>query len=168
MPADMQPISVVGAGDLFSMPSDVDPDMPTTVNGIDQIVAAWVATQLDMPAARFGPCAAIGIVLRGQLIAGVVYNGYRRYEEGAVIEASIAAITPKWATRQVLSAIFAYPFQQMQVTRLQVTCRKSNKRARKFVTRLGFKMDCVARRLWDGKHDAVVYSMIPEENRWTK
>lgn len=168
MLTDRQPISVVGAGDLFSVPSDVDPDIPTTVDGIDQIVAAWVATQLDMPAERFGQCAAIGIVHRGQLVAGVVYNWYRRYEEGAVMEASIAAATPKWATRQVLGAIFAYPFQQMQVTRLQVTCRKSNKHARKFVARLGFKMDGVARRLWDGKHDAVVYSMIPEENRWTK
>lgn len=114
----------------------------------------------------FGDCAAAGIICKGRMIAGVVYNNYHKHPNGATIEASIAAVSPRWATRPVLDSIFRYPFVQMKVTRLQVTCKKSNKRARHFVSRLGFKMEGVARRLWGGQSDAVVYSMFPEECKW--
>ena len=129
-------------------------------------MADWVAIQLEMPFGSFGPSAGIGVVLRGDLIAGVVFNNYRPYPNGSTIEASIAATSPNWATRSVLRDFFSYPFIQKDAMRLGVSCRKSNKHARKFVTRLGFRMEGVARRLWDGKHDAVVYSMLPEECRW--
>lgn len=157
----------LNAATLFSLPATVDPGIPTSVSGIDAIVAAWVAEELGKPVERFGPCSAVGVVYQEQLVAGVVYNNYQRYVEGAVIEGSIAATNPKWATRKVLRDIFAYPFDQMKVTRFHVICKKSNKHARKFVIRLGFKMDGVARCLWEGKHDAVVYSMLPSENRWS-
>ena len=130
------------------------------------IVADWVAEQLGMRRGCFDPCAGIGVTLRGDLVAGVVFNNYRPLPEGATIDASIVATTARWATRQVLRDFFAYPFLQMGATRLGVSCRKSNKHARRFVTRLGFRMEGVARRLWDGRHDAVVYSMFPEECRW--
>lgn len=132
--------------------------------GIDEIVARWVAEQLDIPS--FGPSTALGVTLQGDLVAGVVFNNYHPYPTGSTIEASIAAANPQWATRAVLRDFFSYPFIQMGVSRLGVSCRKSNKHARKFVTRLGFKMEGVARRLWDGQTDAVVYSMLPEECRW--
>ena len=157
----------LNAAPLFSLPATVDPGIPTSVSGIDHIVAAWVAEELGMPVERFGPCSAVGIVYRGQIIAGVVYNNYHCYAEGAVIEGSIASSTPLWATRKILKDIFAYPFEQMKATRFQVVCKKSNKHGRQFVVRLGFKMEGVARRLWNGKCDAVLYSMLPSENRWT-
>ena len=150
----------------FSLPDCINPDTPTTLSGIDQVVGDWVAQQLGLPIGCFDPCAGIGVTLHGGLVAGVVFNNYHPYPDGAIIDASIAATTAKWATRQVLQDFFSYPFLQMRATRLQVSCRKSNKHARKFVTRLGFKMEGVARRLWDGKHDAVVYSMTPEECKW--
>lgn len=159
-------MSCLNPATLFSLPLGVDPTKPTTVSGIDQIVADWVAVQLEMPRGSFGPCAAIGVVLQGNLVAGVVFNNYHPHPEGATLEASIAATTPCWANRSVLRDFFSYPFVQKRATRLGVSCRKSNKHARKFVTRLGFRMEGVARRLWDGKHDAVVYSMTPEECKW--
>lgn len=148
----------------FRLLDQVDPDKPTTLFGIDQIVADWVAGQLDIPS--LGPSAGIGVTLKDELIAGVAFNNCHRYADRVTLEASIAATNPKWATRAVLRDFFSYPFVQMRATRLGVSCRKSNKHARKFVTRLGFRMEGVARRLWDGKHDAVVYSMLPEECRW--
>ncbi|MGI9489349.1 MAG: GNAT family N-acetyltransferase [Geminicoccaceae bacterium] len=150
----------------FSLPDWIDPETPTTVSGIDGLIGDWVTDQLDLPAGSLSPCAGIGVTYRGSLIAGVAFNNYRPYQSGAVIDASIAATSPRWATRTVLRDFFSYPFAQMKVTRLQVVCRKSNKHARKFVTRLGFRMEGVARRLWDGKYDAVVYSMMPDECRW--
>ncbi len=154
----------LSAATSFNIPNHVDPDCPTTVFGIDEIVAAWVAKRLDIP--TFGPSTALGVVRQDRLIAGVVFNNYHQYPSGATIEASIAAIDPHWATRAVLRNFFSYPFLQMNVGRLGVTCRKSNKHARKFVTRLGFKLEGIARRLWDGKQDAAVYSMLAEECKW--
>ena len=150
----------------FRLIDTVDPEIPTTLSGIDGIVADWVAEQLGMRLGCFDPCAGLGVTLRGQMVAGVVFNNYRRLDNGSTIDASIAATNVRWATRTVLRDFFAYPFLQMGATRLGVACRKSNKHARRFVTRLGFKMEGVARRLWDGKSDAVVYSMFPEECRW--
>lgn len=155
----------MSAAASFSLP-DIDPSIPTTIGGVDKIVGDWVAQQLGLPAGSLDPCAGIGVAYRDRLIAGVAFNNYRPYPDGGVIDASIAATTPRWATRQVLRDFFSYPFIQSGVTRLQVSCRKSNKHARKFVTRLGFRMEGVGRRMWDGKHDAAVYSMMPEECRW--
>lgn len=155
----------MSAAALFSV-SDVDPSIPTTLAGIDQIVADWVSWQLEMPTGCFDPCAGVGVTLLGEMIAGVVFNNYHRFPEGATMEASVASISPRWATRPVLRSIFSYPFKQMGVTRLQVCAKKSAKQVRKFDERLGFKMEGVARRLWMGKHDAVVLSMTPEECRW--
>lgn len=159
-------MSSSSAATLFSLPDHIDLDTPTTLGGVDQIVGDWVAQQLGLPVGCFDPCAGVGVTLHGQMVAGVVFNNYRPYPHGAIIDASIAATTAKWATRQVLRDFFSYPFLQMEATRLQVACRKSNKHARRFVVRLGFRMEGVARRLWDGKHDAAVYSMTPEECRW--
>lgn len=159
-------MSFLKTAPLFSLPDHVDPIVPTTLSGIDQVAADWVAEQLGLPIGCFDPCAAVGVTLHGQLVAGVVFSNYRPFPEGAIIDASIAATAPRWATRSVLRDFFSYPFCQMKATRLQVACRKSNKHARQFVLRLGFRMEGVARRMWDGKHDAVVYSMMPEECRW--
>lgn len=160
-------MSSSNAATLFSLPSTVDPDIPTSVSGIDHIVAVWVAEKLGMPVEQFGACSGMGVVYQGKLIAGVVYNNFHRYEKGGVIEGSIASSVPRWATRKVLKDIFSYPFEQMKVTRFQVVCKKSNKHGRRFVARLGFKMEGVVRCLWNGKSDAVLYSMLPSENRWT-
>lgn len=157
-------MSCLSPATSFSLINPVDPDIPTTISGADDLVSGWVAEQLEIPS--FGPCTAIGVTLKGCLVAGVVFNNYHPSPVGSTIEASIAATDAHWATRAVLRDFFSYPFVQMRVGRLGVSCRKSNKHARKFVIRLGFKMEGVARRLWDGKHDAVVYSMFPEECRW--
>ena len=131
--------------------------------GLDELVAAWVSKQLpDAP--DFGKCTAIGVVDGNRMIAGVVYNNYH----GHMIEASIAAIDPRWCKRTILRAIFSYPFKQLGVTRLQVTIAKRNKRARRFVERLGFKFEGVGRKaLPDGK-DAAVYSILDNEVKWIR
>ena len=141
--------------------------VPLTLGGADPFVAAWVARQLEAEDG-FGPCAAIGVVLDGSLIAGVVYHDYRKMARGATMQASIATTTPRWATRRTLRDIFSYPFVQMQVARLWVCVGRKNRRSRSMVERLGFKMEGVARRAHDGAMDAMIYSMLPFECRWIR
>lgn len=83
------------------------------VYGYDEIVANFVAQLL--PAARgrsFGPYTTIGIVKDDQLVAGVVYNNYRR--DAGVIEMTTAALPGSgWMTRETLRRIYQYPFLQL-------------------------------------------------------
>ena len=143
-----------------------DPMRPVPVGGADQFVAAWVARELDIDPSEFGPCSAMGVVLGGELVAGIVFNNYTIMRAGSSLEASIASTTPRWASRAILSDIFGYAFVQMRVTRLWAQTVKSNKRARRFLLRLGFKFEGVARRAYDGTRDSAVYSMLGHECRW--
>ena len=111
---------------------DIDPTRPVTVAGADPFVAAWVARHLDIEPDEFGPCSACGVVLGGEMVAGVVYNEYRVLKQGSSMQASIASTTPRWATRAVLRDLFAYPFRQMGVSRLWASTSRKNKRARRF------------------------------------
>lgn len=150
----------------YSVPVCPDPDRPVTVGGADQFVAAWVARELNIDPAEFGPCSAMGVVLGGSLVAGIVFNEYVVMRAGSSIQASIASTSPHWASRPVLRDIFRYPFEQLGVSRLWASTAKGNKRARRFLLRLGFKLEGVARRGYDGTRDAAVYSLMPHECRW--
>ena len=145
------------------------PGVPRGVLGADEQVIPWVERHLDLPEGHFKGAMAIGIALDGHPIAGVIYQYHKHWQTGLVtVEQSIATISPRWCTRPILFSIFNYPFTHLKAQRLQVACRKSNTKARNLVERLGFKMEGVARRGWDGKQNAVVYSMLPDECRWIR
>lgn len=124
----------------------------------------WVASRLGLAADVFEPATAIGIVEGERLIAGVVYHGYR--PDPGAIEASLASVSPRWCTRAVLRAIFAYPFEQLRVRRLQAVVERKDRHTRDIVMRLGFKYEGIARRFLPGAKDAAVYSMLQGECRW--
>ena len=141
--------------------------LPVTMGGADSLVADWVAMKLGFPLGAFNPCTTLAVLIDGEVTAGVVYHGYYPYKDGGGrLEGGIASNDPRWCNRTVLRDIFRYPFVQLGVSRFSVTCAKSNKKARRFVQRLGFKMEGVGRRLWSADQDAVVYSMLPSECRW--
>ena len=136
----------------------------TTIVGRDQEVARWVLERLP-DIADFGPCTAIGVARNQQPVAGVVYNNYHRGLNGSgpMVEGTIVATDPRFLTRGVIRALLAYPFCQLGARRFQVTVAKRNKRARKFIERLGFVYEGTGRRAWSDARDACVYSMLPEE-----
>lgn len=108
--------------------------------GRDADITAWVAKQLGQnPDDEFGPCRAIGMELDGQIIGGVVYSHYR--EQTRDIQLSIAATSPKWATRGTIAALLAYPFVTLQCNRATVVVRKRNRRSRKLAEGLGFRLE---------------------------
>lgn len=142
--------------------------MTSLVLGHDAEVAAWVAARMPMPS-RFEKCVAIGIEGDGILIAGAVFNNYRQHQHGSDIEISFAADSPRWATRRNIRGIFAYVFVQLECVRLTTITSRKNKRARKLNVGLGFKLEGMVRKAYDGKYDAAVYGMLRSEaDRWLK
>jgi len=129
------------------------------VTNIDDYVRAWVAKRIGIRG--FGPSTAIGVQKDGQLIAGAVFHDYRDGQ----IESSLAAISPKWATRSVLYSLFAYPFIQVGANRLLVTCDESNDKAMKMNDQLGFHPEGILRQMYY-PNDAIVWGMLKDECKW--
>lgn len=132
----------------------------------DEVVAAWVALQLGQsPDEDYGTSRAIGIE-DGNLIAGVIYN-FHRPEQGD-IDMTIAAVTPRWATRGNVAALLHYPFIQLDCQRVTALAAAGNTRSRIFLNGIGFKQEGVKRRGY-GDDDMIIHGMLREEAmRWLK
>lgn len=111
----------------------------------------------------FDKFAAIGVEEEGELIAGCVFTEYRPHCKS--IHLSGASVTPRWATRKTLRALFAYPFLQLKVKRLTAYTGFSMSSVRQFLERLGFVQEGILRAGY-ADDDCVVYGMLREECRW--
>lgn len=140
--------------------------MIRAVCGYDEAVGAWVAARpADIGgAADFGPYTSLGIVRDGRIVAGVVYYDYRRTD----MMMAVAATDPRWMSRSVLREIFAYPFTQMRCQRVTAVIDRRNKRARKLVEGLGFRMEGVLRKALKNNRDAILYGLLKDECQWIK
>lgn len=79
----------------------------------------------------------VGVEREGKLLAAVAWDGWR----GTSVEATIAADSPRWATRQTIATLLAYPFGQLACQRVTAFVRKGNKISRRFVEGIGFKLE---------------------------
>ena len=128
----------------------------------DEEVAAWVASKLPVPfnPADFGPCATIGMSDKnGKLVAGCVYHRWRGFD----CEVTFASMTPRWVLPQNLTPLFHYPFVQRGLSRLTLIIGANNRVAVKTNLRIGFKVEGVARKAYDGTNDAIILGMLREE-----
>ncbi len=134
-------------------------------SGKDDWVCDWMAERLTSQLADdFKPCSTLGIYRDSQIVAGVIFNNFRK--ESRDIHLTIAADSSKWASRGSLKVIFEYVFIQLGCIRLTVTIAKKNKRARKLAEGLGFQYEGKLRKGFDGLEDATIYGMLSEECRW--
>lgn len=153
--------------------------------GVDELVAAYVASRISYMDTRYGfgprdpithrlPYVALGVVARDRFCGGVVFHDPRTAGEMKVDIRMSGAFEPRsrWATRDTLRKLFGYAFVQEKYLRMTTITSKSNKRAREVDEGLGFKLEGVCEKAIDGKDDAVIYGMmrknckfIPEECR---
>lgn len=135
--------------------------MPELIYHHDDIVADFVRRLLIGDVDSFGECRAIGVVTKGQLIAGVVYSNFY----GRDIQASIASTTPKWASKTVLRAMFQYPYLQLGCSRITAQTRGQNVKAQIFLRKLGFRQEGILRQ-WYTDDDAILFGQIKSECPW--
>ena len=130
------------------------------VYGYDQVFARWAGERLGVN--DWGLCKTMAVYRRGELAAIAVFNQYRHPN----IEISFVTYTPRWATREAVSAILRYPFIQIGCKRVTATTEATNQPARAFLCRLGFREE--------GFHpdalptgDAVTYGLLARDAaRW--
>lgn len=95
----------------------------------------------------------------GKLVAGCVYHRWRGFD----CEVTFASMTPRWVLPQNLTPLFHYPFVQRGLSRLTLIIGANNRVAVKTNIRIGFKVEGVARKAYDGTNDAIILGMLREE-----
>lgn len=148
------------------------------LTGHDAGVADWVARQIPIMAAKvarepfgkaFGPSTAIGVINEdGWLIGGVVYHGYD--PDFRSIEMSFASASSRWLTRDIISVLLGYPFDQLGCIRVTGATPKRSAAARRFVDKFGFKREGVIRKGF-GSDDAIISGLMKsewEQSRWRR
>lgn len=129
---------------------------------IKHAMAHFVAQRQDLPFPMWGDHTSIGLI-RGEgderrLVAAVIYNHF----EAANVFMHIGAEEGcRWMTAEYLRICFEYPFAQLQKNRVTALIAKRNKRAARFVTKLGFKYEgCMPKHYADD--DMLIYGMLRE------
>lgn len=102
---------------------------------------------------------AIGLVVDGEIIAGMALGGWERGN----IEVSFAADSPKWATRDTIRRMMAWPLVQLDCHRVTTRIAASNKRAIKFNEGIGFKREGLIRQGWGPDEDAVLLGLLRDD-----
>lgn len=110
---------------------------------------------------------ALGVLSRGDLVAGVVYHNARPFD----VEVTVAAASEglrSWTTRQNLAALYHYPFFQLNVVRMSARVAASNTKCRKLSRAMGFKEEGLLRKAFDGTDDLIIYGLLKEECRFIR
>ena len=105
----------------------------------------------------------LGLERDGELIAGVVYEGYN----GVIVWMHVAAKPgAKWMTREYLRYCFYYPFEELGCKRVSGSVDASNLMARRFDEHLGFKQEAVLEGAASDGGDVILYVMRREDCRY--
>lgn len=105
---------------------------------------------------------AIGLRRGGELVAGVIYEGFN----GRNIWMHVAALPgARWMTRRYLRACFIYPFEVAKVARVSGQVDASNTVARRFDEHLGFREEARLRGAAQDGGDVILYVMRREDCR---
>lgn len=134
--------------------------------GYPEGVASWVAERIPHvgPRGFSGPVEAIGIATEEELVAGVVYHDYQ--PACGTMQLSMAAVSPRWATRGNIRALLAYPFDAVKVNKLWTATPSTNARALRFNKGIGFKPEGTLRHQFGPGVHAIISSIMAKE--WHK
>lgn len=116
-----------------------------------------------VPVIRCSGMQGIGLERHGELVAGVLYEGFN----GHHIWMHVAALAGRrWMTRQYLYACFAYPFVQCGVRRVRGSVNASNVEAQRFDEHLGFTREAVLKGAASDGGDVIIYVMEKKDCRY--
>jgi hypothetical protein len=135
--------------------------------GADMAVAEWATTRLGPVLSGRKPDVqvALGVVRGNEIAAAFLFFNYRPEID---IEVSVASDNADWCRPATLRRLFDYPFRQLNLPRMTSIVARDNKRCRKLCEGVGWKLEGVARKAYDGRKDAMIYGMLREEARFWK
>ena len=135
--------------------------MKQLVTNQKERVGAWVAKQVNRQSS-WGPFQAVGLEESGELIAGMVVEGYVKNARCVV---HLAGKGKRWLNREYLFSCCDYMFNQMGCKVAIGLVDADNEKSMKFGTHLG---SVEAARIKDGAGDCdlVILELRKENCRW--
>lgn len=112
--------------------------------------------------ARTQDMRAIGLRRGGELVAGVLYEGFNGRNVWMHVAAEPGA---RWLVRDYLRACFAYPFLVCGVERISGYVNESNALARRFNEHLGFREEARLRGAGPDGGDVIIFVMWKKDCR---
>lgn len=126
----------------------------------------FVSERTGVEPQSFQPGRGLAVLNGSDIVAGVVFHEYRKMAHGARMALSVAVDDPKCVTKRLLRTVFAIPFEDADVVRLEAETTADNEKCRKFVEKLGFTLEGRLRKAYDGVQDVLCYSMLKTECKW--
>lgn len=131
------------------------------IYGQDEVILSWVKQRIPH-VSDFGPAKALG-VFDGELIAGVVFHDYQ--PEYKTMQVSMAASTPKWASRGTIRELLAYPFIQLGIQKIWTATPHTSERVIAFNKGIGFKQEAVLARHFGDSHAVICRMFLKDYER---
>jgi RimJ/RimL family protein N-acetyltransferase len=134
-----------------------------TTRIISDPARVWAFVKQQVPVNVVSGMKGLGLERDGDLIAGVLYEGYN----GVNVWMHVAADhTKRWLNRDYLRYCFQYPFDELNCKRVSGYVEASNADARRFDEHLGFKQEAVLTGAASDGGDVILYAMRREDCRY--
>lgn len=127
----------------------------------DKRVAVWVSQRISPTDRGFGKCQALGVMHRGDLVAGVVFHNWE--PEAGTIELSAAAAHRGWMTRSVINEVFGYVFGGLGAQMATARTRADNAAVRRIWKALGAS-EVIIPRMFGRTENGAVLTLT--DDRW--
>jgi RimJ/RimL family protein N-acetyltransferase len=133
-------------------------------------LTAWAAERIKGIAPEdFGPCDGMGVVHGDELVAAVIFHDWHPKER--TLQCSMAADTPRWATKESIGMLLRFAFIHKAVNVLWTATPHTSARVLRFNEGCGMRREGTLRhRFGQGVH-AVICSMTLIEfrrSKWSK
>ena len=134
-----------------------------TARIISDPARVWDFVHKQIPVPVVSGMKGLGLERDGELVAGVLYEGYN----GVNVWMHVAASSgKKWMNREYLRYCFTYPFVELGCNRVSGAVDASNTVARAFDEHLGFRQEAVMRGAAADGGDVILYVMRREDCRY--
>lgn len=137
--------------------------MKTIVPNQKERVGQWVAEKIGC-SKDWGAYEALGLEENGDLIAGVVIDGYAKNARCSI---HCAGEGKRWLNREFLFAVFDYVFRQLNCRVVVTPVNSENVASMKFIAHLGFEEQL---RIEGGSPEGamVIFVLRREACKWFK
>lgn len=110
---------------------------------LNRALAGWMEAQLGLQRPFREPYSTMGIFLRNELSAALIFENYR--VEDGTIEIGVASTSPRWLNRTVMNAMAEFVFGQLGCQMAVFRTSERNKEACMLMERAGFDRIVVPR-----------------------
>lgn len=138
--------------------------MRVSMQNRDRLIA-WAEPIMGVDPGRMPPeTLALGVIDDNEAIRAVIcFNAFYSTHASAHIASDGSR---NWSTRHIWRVIFAFAFDHLALTRINLVIPQANISAVTFALKLGFQIEGVARYGANDGTNGILFGMLAQECRW--